>query len=221
MYQLCRAQHCFSFFFSMFLFFNPSFAQEEIFTNSLPASNAQPPTDAQLKLGQELLDKIAFVVENVPLQDAAAVMKIFGFTKLYTWTYPTYIRVQPIGRMTKSALPTDLEGTGFSYIHVDPWVQAEKYKRSAGVAAKFTESEACITVDAVRERFGGAINTVHSPTFETCCIPNRPKVGDTDAISFGPLQTPRGMIGLIGFVFKYQSCARDFGFSYKITEETK
>ena len=176
------------------------------------------PTEAQLKLGNELLDKIAHVIENVPLQDAAAVMKVFGFTELSTSTYPTYVRVEPIGRTTKNALPADLVGTGFSYIDVDPW---EKGRSSASTSARFNTTEACITLDAVRERFKSAKNIGFGHAISTCCRPPRPVVTDTDRISFAPLNTPQGLIGGLSFAFDYQTCAHYFGFSYKNNEETK
>lgn len=139
---------------AMFLSLNPASAREGGAGTSSPEFSAPPPpTEAQLKLGCDLLNKIAYVVENVPLHDAAAVMKVFGFSNLYTAVAPTYVRLEPVGRTTRTAQPLDLTGTGFTYINVDPSVRSKKVHYSAGASARFNPKEACISLNAVRARF--------------------------------------------------------------------
>ena len=201
---------------------NPAMAQEGTPAKPTAELPALPsPTEAQLKLGRELLDKIAYVVENVPLQDAVAVMKVFGFSNLYTWIYPTYVRLGPRDRTTDTENPSNLAGTGFSSLSVDPIVRSKGINRSAGVEGGLNPAKACITVDAVRERFGDAKTIRLTRRFQTDSGPRPPRVTSTDAISFEPLNTPQGMIGSIGFTFGYQICANQFGFIYKITEDSK
>lgn len=172
-----------------------------------------PPTEDQLKRGRDFLDKISYIIENVSLRDAAAVMKVFGFSSLDTVVHPANVRVQPVGSVSKAASPEDLAGTGFAYISVDPLVRSKSRTTEAVTNARFDLTMVCVSIDDVRARFGHVANIRAEPTR----LPPGPRprdVHDTGYLTFEPLQTPEGMIGRLGFGFDYQVCAKDYAFAY-------
>lgn len=173
-----------------------------------------PPTEDQLKRGRDFLDKLSYIIENVSLRDAAAVMKVFGFSNLDTAIYPTYVRVQPVRSVISKAASLEyLAGTGFEAISVDPLVRSKSRTTEAVANARFDLTMVCVSIDDVRARFGHVANIRAEPTR----LPPGPRprdVHDTGYLTFEPLQTPEGMIGRLGFGFDYQVCAKDYAFAY-------
>ena len=173
-----------------------------------------PPTEDQLKRGRDFLDKLSYIIENVSLRDAAAVMKVFGFSNLDTAIYPTYVRVQPVRSVISKAASLEyLAGTGFEAISVDPLVRSKSRTTEAVANARFDLTIVCVSIDDVRARFGHVANIRSKPTR----LPPGPRprdVHDTGYLTFEPLQTPEGMIGRLGFGFDYQVCAKDYAFAY-------
>jgi hypothetical protein len=98
-------------------------AQEEVPSPPKTLPPLPLPTAAQLERGRALLEKIGYVVANVPLTDAAAVLAVFGFTDLFTKEYPTYIGVGPKGKSGGFSQPRDLVGTGWAAIEVRPRIE--------------------------------------------------------------------------------------------------
>lgn len=178
-----------------------------------------PPTEAQLAKGREILKKISHVVKIVPLQEAAAVMRVFSFTELDTTIFPTYVQVQPKGQTTRGALPEELVGTGFTHIRVDPLVRNEKVNRIASFTVSLNINEACISLEAVKGEFGHAAEIRTMPVRDIHPIKRPKRMHDIGHITFYPLATPAGDIGRAGFSFEYQACAMDFGFSYLNSHE--
>ena len=173
-----------------------------------------PPTEDQLKRGRDFLDKLSYIIENVSLRDAAAVMKVFGFSNLDTAIYPTYVRVQPVRSIISKAASLEyLAGTGFEAISVDPLVRSKSRTTEAVANARFDLTMVCVSIDDVRARFGHVANIRAEPTR----LPPGPRprdVHDTGYLTFEPLQTPEGMIGRLGFRFDYQVCAKGYAFAY-------
>lgn len=199
-----------------------AFAQQSDVTQQWPSALGKqlaplpPPTEEQLKRGREILDKISFVAANVPLTDSEAVMKIFGFDSLYTWTYPTYVRKQPRAKNGAKALPEDLKGSGFTYLSTDPWASDAKDSFKASLNGALNKDEACISIDDVRRRFNSGTNMTADLIVDIHPV-DRPKaVQGIGHLSFDPIQTFDGFVGGITFTFEYQACANSFGFAYKI-----
>lgn len=174
------------------------------------------PTESQLQRGRELLDKIAHVIADVPLTDAEAVLKVFGFTELYTWTYPTYVMKVPKGKGGGPARSEDLIGTGFTDISVAPWVSDTQDDKKAVFSAGINTKEACISIDEVRHLFSGQAQAriTISRITDIHPVARPPRLNKVGHISFRPIQTALGLVGRATFTFDYQVCLKSFGFSY-------
>lgn len=172
------------------------------------------PTGNQLKRGRDLLSKIVYVIENVSLQDSAAVLGVFGFTDLYTAIYPTNVWVKPRGHETEVALPRELKGSGLTHITSSPWISDKANRAFARLSGAFDLSEACVHLDHVRATFGQAEEIRAEPIIDIHPVLRPPRLHDIGHIAFSPLQTPEGRVGRIGFTFEYQNCAKSFGLVY-------
>lgn len=196
-------------------------AQPEAAPSSANRPVLPQPTEDQLKRGRDFLDKISYIIENVSLRDAAAVMKVFGFSNLDTAIYPTYVRVQPVRSVISKAASLEyLAGTGFEAISVDPLVRSKSRTTEAVANARFDLTMVCVSIDDVRARFGHVANIRSEPTR----LPPGPRprdVHETGYLTFEPLQTPEGMIGRLGFKFDYQVCAKGYAFAYDNFIESK
>ncbi len=179
-----------------------------------------PPTEAQLQRGRELLDKILYVIDNVPLTDAAAVLEAFGFTELITREHPTYTYVQPRASNGRQMLPADMVGTGLKRIQADPMRTPSQY--SAVVASfegGFALDESCVHIDEVRQRFSARASEISSSRM-TYIHPNPrpPRQHDTGRLVLSLRENPFAERTGIRFTFEYQSCAKSFSFSYSRPE---
>ncbi len=181
------------------------------------------PTEAQLQRGHELLDKIAHVITRVPLTDAPAVLKVFGFTELTTVEYPTHVWVRPKGKKSKFAQPEELLGTGLSELSVQPWVDGLHAGIVASFSGTFVRAETCITMDDVRRVLEPLATTVTSERIRDIHPVQRPKpLHKTGHLVFTGVQTPFNQNAGASFRFEYQACAKSFGFAYHtILKETQ
>lgn len=174
-----------------------------------------PPSEQQLQRGRELLDKIVYVIKNVPLTDAAAVLKVFGFTDLRTKEYPTHADVGPKGKDSDFLSGPELKGTGLTDVIVQPWVKDPRINVTSWLNATVANEEACISIDAVRRVFGSLASKVRSDRVITTHPVQRPKpLHGIGSLSYFPLQNPLNRDAGIVFGFEYQTCAKDFSFSY-------
>lgn len=175
-----------------------------------------PPTEQQLKRGRELLDKIVYVIANVPLTDAADVLKVFGFADLRAVEHPTYVWVGPKGKGDHFAQPAEMVGMGFSHIEVQPWVRSLNHPVIARFSATLATKEACIPIDDVRRIFWSITSRGNSSRIVDIHRIERPTpLHGVGNLSFSSLQNPVGLEAGIAFGFEYQTCARDFTFNYR------
>ena len=173
------------------------------------------PTEAQLQRGRELLDKIAYVITSVPLSDAPAVLKVFGFTELNRKEYPDHAWVGVKGKVFVFAQPDELAGTGFSHIVVQPWIDNPRHDVIARFFANFALSETCVTMDDARRVLEPLSTTVTSKPMRYIHPVQRPKpLHETGGLAFSGLRTPFNPAAGITFTFEYQTCAQRFGFAY-------
>lgn len=191
----------------------PKVPPPQTILDSLPP--LPPPTEQQLQRGRELLDKIVYVVENVPLTDAAAVMKVFGFVDLRTETYPTHVWVGPKGKSSNFAQPNDLVGTGFDDISVQPNIYTAGDIAIARLSGRLGKDEACISIHDVRKTFESrASRWEDRHTFVAGFIERPRKAHRTDTLVFELSKTRVFDNGSISFRFTYQTCAASFGLVY-------
>lgn len=177
-----------------------------------------PPTEAQLRRGRELLDKIVYVVDNVPLTDAPAVLKVFGFTDLHVKEYPTHVDVVPRGREGGHYLTQDLRGTGFSSLTVNPQIKADNEPLTARFAGALVPEEVCIPIDEVRRIFTPKAARVSRGHHFVAGFVERPRrVHTTGYLSFLLTQNRFTPNASIAFSFDYQTCAARVSFSYRVT----
>lgn len=191
-----------------------SIAWAQTRAGELPAP--PPPTEAQLKRGRELLDRITYVIENVPLTDAAAVLKVFGFTELITRERPTYTYVQPKAPNGKQMLPADLVGTGWESIQADPKRMPTRYSSvSASLEGDFALNETCIFIDEVRQRFESrsSKSVIRHMTY-IHPNPRPPRQHEVGHLGFTLRESAFAEETRITFTFEYQLCAKSFSFSY-------
>jgi hypothetical protein len=175
-----------------------------------------PPTEEQLQRGRELLDKIAYVIANVPLTDAEAVLKVFGFTELSIKEYPTHADVGPKGTTSQFSRIEELAGTGFSYIRVQPWVNDPRIPVTSWLNATLVTKEVCIPIDDVRRIFGPITSRTNSSRIVDIHRIERPTpLHGVGNLSFSPLKNPLDREAGIVFGFEYQTCATDFSFNYR------
>ena len=175
-----------------------------------------PPTEQQLKRGRELLDKIVYVITNVPLTDAAAVLRVFGFTELSIKEYPTHADVGPKGKTSQFARIEELAGTGLSYIRVQPWVNDPRIAVTSWLSGTVVPNEACISIDEIRRIFGPITSRVSTSRIVDIHPIERPlPLHGVGNFSFSPLKNPSDSEAGIAFGFEYQTCARDFSFNYR------
>jgi hypothetical protein len=175
-----------------------------------------PPTEEQLQRGRELLDKLVYVIANVLLTDAAAVLNVFGFTELSGVEYPTHTDVGPKGKTSPFARTEELIGTGFSNIRVQPRISDPRMNVASWVNARLLPKEACISIDEVRRVFGPISSEMHSARVVTAHPVQRPKpLHGTGNLSFSSLKNPLNQEAGIVFGFEYQTCATDFSFNYR------
>lgn len=173
-----------------------------------------PPTEAQRALGRELLMKIVYVIENVPLEDSAAVLGVFGFKELETAVYPTNTYVAPKKAITRSAIPVEFLGTGLRSLSSRPVVRDPKFGLQARFGGVFNPAEACVVLDDVLQQFATApVKKIH-PRRVLGNRPSPPRANNVGLITIRPLATPNGPIGGVIFGFDYQTCADGFTFSY-------
>jgi hypothetical protein len=175
-----------------------------------------PPTEEQLQRGRELLEKIVYVIANVPLTDAAAVLKVFGFTNLHSATFPTYMWVGPKGKGNDFAQPAEMSGTGFSYIEVQPWVKSPSHAVTARLSADILPEELCISIDDVRQTFEPITSRVSIRRILDVHSMERPvPLHGIGMLSFAPLSNPTRTQASISFVFEYQTCVKEFNLAYR------
>lgn len=177
------------------------------------------PTEQQLKRGRELLDKIVYVIANVPLTDAAAVLKVFGFTELSIKEYPTHADVGPKGKTSQFARIEELAGTGLSYIRVQPWVNDPRIAVTSWLSGTVVPNEACISIDEVSRVLGPITLGMHSGRTVVTDPVQRPKpLHGAGSLSFLSPKNPLSKDASVTFGFEYQSCATNFGFTYRNTD---
>ena len=173
------------------------------------------PTEAQLQRGRELLDKIVYVITSVPLSDAPAVLKVFGFTELNRKEYSDHAWVGVKGHVGHFAQMEELAGTGFSHIDVQPWIDDPHLNLVARFSASFARSETCVTMDDARRVLEPIATTVTSKRIRDIHPVQRPKpLHETAGLAFSGLRTPFNPAAEITFRFEYQTCAQSFGFAY-------
>jgi hypothetical protein len=179
-----------------------------------------PPTEEQLQRGRELLDKIVYVIANVPLTDAAAVLKVFGFTELSIKEYATHADVGPKGKASQFARTEELAGTGFSYIRAQPWINDPSTNSTSWLSATVVPEEICVSIDEVRRVLGPISSSMRSSRIVDVHPIERPTpLHGSGHLGFLRLKNPRELEAGITFTFEYQTCARNFNFSY--FKETK
>jgi hypothetical protein len=181
------------------------------------------PTEAQLQRGRELLDKIIYVIDNVPLTDAAAVLKVFGFTELITREQPTYTYVQPRASNGRQMLPADLVGTGWESIQADPVRTPSQYSSvMASFEGDFSLDETCVKIDEVRQKFAARASKTTSRHMNYLHPnPRPPQQHDIGHLGFTLRENSFAERTGILFTFEYQLCAKSFSFSYSRPEETQ
>lgn len=195
-------------------------AQEEVPSPPKTLPPLPLPTAAQLERGRALLDKIGYVVANVPLTDAAAVLAVFGFTDLFTKEYPTYIGVGPKGKSGGFSQPRDLVGTGWAAIEVRPRIEKPTGKRYALFFGRLSLDETCISIDMVREFVAPLASQVESAHILDIHPVLRPKaLHTTGHLSARLTRHPFSAVAGLYFRFEYQTCATDFSFSHDIPRE--
>ena len=173
------------------------------------------PTEAQLQRGRELLDKIAYVITSVPLSDAPAVLKVFGFTELNRKEYPDHAWVGVKGHVGGFAQMQELAGTGLSDIVVQPWIDDPHFNLVARLFASFTRSETCVTMADTRRVLEPIASTITNELIRDIHPKQRPEpLHEIGGLTFSGLQTPFNPAAGITFTFEYQTCARSFGFGY-------
>ena len=186
-----------------------------------------PPTEQQLALGRELLDKIAYVIGSVPFEDPVAVLGVFGFAEVSSTVRQTYTEFQPKGAQSGGAMPKDLLGTGLTHIRSDPLIvpdEGYEYATFSGFNGRFNLDEACVLIDDVRRKFGNAKNITVYPSivapgaagYGSRRQPLNRRDHDIGAISFDPVPTASGLLGGVSFAFDYQNCAMGFGAGYLV-----
>ncbi len=197
-------------------------AQEEVPSPPQTLPPLPLPTAAQLERGRDLLEKIGYVVANVPLTDAAAVLAVFGFTDLFTKEYPTYIGVGPKGKSGSFSQPRDLVGTGWADIEVRPKIEKPTGKRYALFFGRLSLDETCISIDMVREFLAPLASQIESARILDIHPVLRPKaLHTTGRLSASLTRHPFSAVARLNFRFEYQTCATDFSFSHAIPlEET-
>lgn len=173
-----------------------------------------PPTEAQLERGRELLGKIVHVMRNVPLQDSAAVLGVFGFTDLKTLVYPTNTRVAPRTKMQRSSIAPEYLGSGFVNIETPPLVRDPKWGVVAKLSGRLNRWEACISIDDVERQFATVAERQVRPNLVIDRFSSPRRAHDIGHISFRPVGTATGQIGVISFLFDYQVCTTTFSFTY-------
>ena len=200
------------------LLFAPSLTNAQTQEGELPALPL--PTEAQLQRGRELLDKIAYVIDTVPLTNAEAVLKVFGFTELITREQTTYTYVQPRAKNGGQVLPADLVGTGWTQIQVDPVRTSTQY--SSVFSGRFSSNETCIHIDEVRQRFASrALETTSSHMRYLHPNPRPPMQHNIGHLVFFLGENLFAKRAAITFTFEYQWCAKSFSFSYKRVDGAK
>jgi hypothetical protein len=173
------------------------------------------PTEEQLQRGRELLDKIVYVVANVPLTDAAAVLKVFGFTEMSIKEYSTRADVGPKGKASQFARTEELAGTGFSYIRVQPWIMDPSTNSTSWLSVTIVPEEVCVSIDEVRRVFGPISSSVRSSRIVDIHQIERPTpLHGSGHLGFLFLKNPLELGADITFRFEYQTCAKNFNFAY-------
>ena len=197
-------------------------AQEELPSPPKTLPPLPLPTAAQLERGRDLLDKIGYVVANVPLTDAAAVLAVFGFTDLFTKEYPTYIGVGPKGKSGGFSQPRDLVGTGLAGIEVRPRAEKPTGGWYGGLYGRLSLDETCISIDMVREFLAPLASQIESARIVDIHPVLRPKaLHTTGRLSARLTRHPFSAVARLNFRFDYQTCATHFSFSHAIPlEET-
>ncbi len=175
-----------------------------------------PPSEEQVRRGRELIDKIAYVVAKVPLTDALAVLKVFGFSDIGFSEYPTYVRAAPKNKDGGYALPEALSGTGLLSINVVPLILDEKSDSSARLSMRFAVPEACVLLDDVRKIFAPKSQKISTlPVFYIDDMRLHKRSSDVGYLDFYFLDTPLGKNGTAEVMFDYEVCAKDFVFVYE------
>lgn len=179
-----------------------------------------PPTEAQLQRGRELLEKIAYVIQNVPITDAPAVLKVFGFNESVQQEYPTNVYVVPKGPTEDAS--ADMQGSGFEDLSVNPWIGNPRHTIVAWLSGRIARSEACLTVADVRRVLEPISASVASERIlDIHPIQRPPPLNDIGHLFFTQVRTPFSPLAGASFLFEYQACAQRFGFTYhKPTPET-
>ncbi|MBL8398783.1 MAG: hypothetical protein JNL84_11685 [Candidatus Accumulibacter sp.] len=196
----------------------PSSGEDNPPSPSLPP--LPPPTAAQLERGRELLDKIVYVAGHVPLTDAAAVLEVFGFSDLRTIVFPKYTSVAPKGKGGESAIPQELLGTGFDSIEVRSRMLVLPPQVWAWLGGRFSLTETCVSIDAVRELFTPLASKVESRRILDIHPVPRPKpLHSTGDLAFSLIQHPFSRSAVISFRFEYQTCATRFSLTHVLPSE--
>lgn len=166
------------------------------------------PTDEQLKKGRELLDKIAYVITNIPLTDPDAVLEFFGFTDLRKYQYPDHIDVVPKGKSGGYKSIAEMVGTGFEHISVQPWINSSFDRTLAHLSARISTKENCVSIDDVRRVFGAlSLNTSNNRPMTAHAVQRPKPLHGIGNLSFYPLKNPTEYRAGMTFSFDYQTCA--------------
>lgn len=174
------------------------------------------PTAEQLQKGRDLLEKIAYVMENIPLTDEVAVMKAFGFVDLYTRDYPTNRYVQPVRKNGGNTLPAELAGAGLENISMNPWVRSPSVKWTAVLSGRFAIQDVCVSIDDVKRRFDSLSKKIRvEPVIKSHPIPEPKRLNDVPSLVFEGLPSNFSPFSKVSFAFEYQTCADRFTFIYE------
>ena len=181
----------------------------------------ESPTQEQLLRGRELLQRVMSVAAKVPLFDAEAVLGEFGFRQIWIASFPRYVRIYPKGK-DANALPSELKGTGFVSISVDPWRSPDLYSRQiATLTASFDFETACVSIADANARLGLPLQTY--PIVDAHPVERPPRQHTVGIAQYAAPKIPVGGIdAFVAITFDYQTCARSMSLGYLLrTEEGK
>jgi hypothetical protein len=171
------------------------------------------PTTAQLKKGRELIDKIAHVINNVPLTDGVAVMRQMGFENLLVKKFPDHISITANGKSSNIKNPS----ISVSVVIEDPWsvpsFEDPNHFSKARFTANIKNDLACIQIEDVISKFG----TTYKESIKPLRVHNAEELKKSQALYglwYEKIPTPKGNIGGVNLVYEYQKCAKSFAIHY-------
>lgn len=165
------------------------------------------PTDDQLRNGRALLERLAFVLVNIPITDAAAVLHGLGFSELGTEEYPNYTLFYPKSSNSGGNIPI---GNGFFSVSVQP----REKGGTASINGRFAD-DACVSVEDVKSMIGPLGRRSSISLVRDVHPVDRPKpLNSVGYLSIHQLRNVVQQEATGSFTFAYQACAEDFGFSF-------